>query len=71
MTKDALYRLKNNEWVPWRTILYGIAKRYQKIVNPNQIVAAHSAFIIDDTSTDCRVGWHLENVSYVGPKRCF
>ena len=64
MKKDALYRLKNNESVPWRTILYGIAKRFQKIVNPDKIVAANSAFILDDT-TDRRVGRHLENVSYV------
>ncbi len=64
MKKDALYRLKNNEGVPWRTILFGIAKRFQKIVNPDKIVAANSAFILDDT-TDRRVGRHLENVSYV------
>ena len=48
MKKDALYRLKNNEGVPWRTILFGIAKRFQKIVNPDKIVAANSAFILDD-----------------------
>ena len=64
MKKDAVYRLKNNEGVPWRTILSGIAKRFQKIVNPDKIVAAHAAFILDDT-TDRRVGRHLENVSYV------
>ena len=54
MKKDALYRLKNNEWVLWRTILYGIAKRCQKIVNPHKIVASHATFILDDT-TDRRV----------------
>ena len=64
MKKDTLYRLKNQERVPWRTILYGIAKRFQQIVNPNKTVAAHAAFILDDT-TDRRVGRHLENVSYV------
>ncbi len=64
MKKDALYLLKNNEWVPWRPILYGVAKRFHKIVNPDQIVAANAAFILDDT-TDRRVGRHLENVSYV------
>ena len=62
--KDALYRLKNNEGAPWRAVLYGIASRFQKIVNPNQIVAVNSAFILDDTA-DRRVGRHLENVSYV------
>ena len=64
MKKDALYRLKNHEWVPWRTILSGIAKRFPKIVNPNKIVAANSAFILDDTA-DRRVGRPRENVSYV------
>ena len=64
MKKDTVYRLKNHEGVPWRTILYGIAKRFQKIVNPDKIVAPHAAFILDDT-TDRRVGRHLENVSYV------
>jgi hypothetical protein len=29
MKKDALYRLKNQERMPWRTILYGVAKRFQ------------------------------------------
>ncbi len=48
--KDALYRLKNNEGVPWRAILWGIAKRFQKIVNPDKIVAANSSFILDDTA---------------------
>ena len=48
MKKDTLYRLKNNEGVPWRTILSGIAKRFQTIVNPDKIVAANSAFILDD-----------------------
>ena len=33
MKKDTVYRLKNHEGIPWRTILYGIAKRFQKIVN--------------------------------------
>ncbi len=64
MKKDTLYRLKNNEELPWRTVLYGIAKRFQKIVNPGRTVAAQAAFILDDT-TDRRVGRHLENVSYV------
>ena len=64
MKKDTMYRLKNNEKVPWRPILYGIAKRFQKLVNRDQIVAPHAAFILDDT-TDRRVGRHLENVSYV------
>ena len=28
MKKDAIYRLKNHEMMPWRDILYGVAKRF-------------------------------------------
>jgi hypothetical protein len=64
MKKDALYRLKNQEKMPWRSILYGVAKRFQTLTNPQKVMADTSAFIIDDT-TDARVGRHLENVSYI------
>jgi hypothetical protein len=64
MTKDTMYRLKNHEKVPWRPILYGIATRFQNLVNRDQIVAPHAAVILDDT-TDRQGGRHLENVSYV------
>ena len=64
MKKDAIYRLKNREQMPWRRILYGVAKRFQRLTNPGKIVADTSAFIIDDT-TDPRVGRHIENVSYI------
>ena len=61
MKKDAIYRLKSHEKMPWKRILYGVAKRFQRLTNPNKIVADTSAFIIDDT-TDPRVGRHIENV---------
>ncbi len=64
MKKDAIYRLKNNEKIAWRTILYGVAKQFQKLTNPKKVVAENSAFIIDDT-TDARVGRRIENVSYI------
>ena len=64
MKKDAIYRLKNHEKMPWRSILYGVAKRLQTLTNPEKVVADTSAFIIDDT-TDTRVGRHIENVSYI------
>jgi hypothetical protein len=64
MRKDAIYRLKNNEKMPWRTILYGVAKQFQTLTNPQKVVAENSAFIIDDTS-DARVGRRIENVSYI------
>ena len=64
MKKDAIYRLKNHEKMPWRRILYGVAKRFQTLTNPDKVMADTSAFIIDDT-TDARVGRHIENVSYI------
>jgi hypothetical protein len=64
MKKDAIYRLKNNEKMPWRSLLLGIAKQFQNLVNPCKEVAANSAFIIDDT-TDARVGKKIENISMV------
>ncbi|MEZ4885882.1 MAG: hypothetical protein R3E32_14205 [Chitinophagales bacterium] len=33
--KDSLYRFKNNEWIPWRTILYRFNKRYDELVLKN------------------------------------
>ena len=33
MKKDAIYRLKNNEKIAWRTILYGVAKQFPGNVN--------------------------------------
>ena len=64
MKKDAIDRLKNHEKMPWRRILYGVAKRFQTLTNPEKVVADTAAFIIDET-TDPRVGRHIENVSYI------
>jgi hypothetical protein len=64
MKKDAIYRMKNNEKMPWRSLLLGVAKRFQQLANPQKEVSAHSAFIIDDT-IDRRVGKKIENVSWV------
>jgi len=60
MKKDTIYRLMNNEKMPWRRMLYSVCKRFQNLVNPNKEVAPNSAFIIDDTP-DMRVGYKIEN----------
>jgi len=44
--------------------LYGVAKRFQELVNPQKEVAANSAFIVDDT-IDERVGYKIENITTV------
>ncbi|MDO8685480.1 MAG: transposase, partial [Clostridiales bacterium] len=64
MKKDTIYRLKNNERFPWRRLLYGVAKKFQELVNPQKEVAANSAFIVDDT-IDERVGYKIENITTV------
>jgi hypothetical protein len=65
MQKDALYRLKNNERYPWRTLLYAIAKTFKKLTNPeDEPTDGVKALIIDDTP-DKRVGYKLKNISYV------
>jgi hypothetical protein len=64
MRKDAIYRLQNDERIPWRSILYGVVTRFQRLVNPQKTVAPNSALIADDT-TDARTGFHIENISHV------
>ncbi|WP_312753941.1 IS4 family transposase [Rummeliibacillus suwonensis] len=64
MKKDALYRLKNNERMPWRSLLLNVSKQFQRLVNPEQKVADKAAFILDDT-VDSRVGRKMENITYI------
>ena len=59
MKKDVLYRLKNNERMPWRSLLLNVSKQFQRVVNPDQKVADNAAFILDDT-VDTRVGRKME-----------
>lgn len=47
MKQSCIYRLKNNEKMPWRSLLLVMAKRFQRLVNPTNEVADKSAFIID------------------------
>ncbi|MDA8221425.1 transposase [Desulfosporosinus sp.] len=64
MKKDALYRLKNNEKLPWRALLLAITKQFQHLVNPNKEIADKSAFILDDT-THAKTGRRIEKISRV------
>lgn len=64
MKKDVLYRLKNNEKLPWRRLLYKVSKKFQQLVNPQKEIAVNSAFIVDDT-IDERAGYKIENISLV------
>lgn len=64
MKKDTIYRLKNNEKMPWRALLMAIAKQFQHLVNPQKEIADKSAFILDDT-TDAKTGRRIEKISRV------
>ena len=64
MKKDTIYRLKNDERMPWRSLLLAVAKRFQELVNPNKELAANSAFILDDT-TEAKTGRKIEQISIV------
>ena len=64
MKKDALYRLKNNEKMPWRALLLAMSKQFQGLVNPTKEIADKSAFILDDT-THAKTGRRMENISWV------
>ena len=59
MKKDALYRLKNNERMPLRSLLLNVSKQFQRLVNPDQKVANNAAFILDD-NVDSRVGRKMD-----------
>jgi hypothetical protein len=65
MQKDAIYRLKNNEKYPWRTLLYAVAKRFKGLVSvENKPESAVSTFVLDDTLIQ-HVGDKIENISHV------
>ena len=64
MQKDVIYRLKNNEKMPWRRLLYGVCKKFEQLVNPKGEIDPRSAFILDDTP-DIRTGRRIENISIV------
>jgi hypothetical protein len=64
MQKDVIYRLKNNEKMPWRRLLYGVCKKFQQLVNSKGEIDSKSAFILDDTP-DIRTGRRIENISFV------
>ncbi|AFV03727.1 Transposase DDE domain protein [Dehalobacter sp. DCA] len=64
MKKDSIYRLKNNEKMPWRALLIGISKQFQRLVNPTNEVDEKSAFILDDT-TLAKTGRRIEQMTQV------
>ena len=64
MKKSCIYRLKNNEKMPWRALLLVMSKQFQRLVNPTNLVADKSAFILDDT-TLAKTGRRIEQMTKV------
>jgi hypothetical protein len=67
MKKDTIYRFKNNEKNPWRSLLMNVAKTFRrKTSGNNEPLGAKTitAFIIDDTLLS-HTGWKIENITRV------
>jgi len=67
MRKDTIYRFKNNERNPWRSLLMNVAKTFRrKTSGNNQLLGVKTitAFIIDDTLLS-HTGWKIENITRV------
>jgi len=64
--KDSFYELKNNSEISWRTLLFGIAKRFQILVSSSydETTKLIRALIIDDT-TAAKTGKRIEGTGYV------
>lgn len=64
MQKDTIYRLLNNEKIPWRQILLSVVKTFIKKTGPAQESDLPRVFILDDTAIAKR-GKKIEGVSIV------
>jgi len=64
MKESCIYRLKNNEKMPWRSLLLVMAKQFQRLVNPTNEVTDKSAFILDDT-IHAKTGRKIEHMTKV------
>ena len=64
MQKDTIYRLLNNEKIPWRRILLSVVKTFLKKTGPAQESDFPRIFILDDTAIAKR-GKKIEGVSIV------
>jgi len=67
MKKDTIYRFKNNEKAPWRSLLMNIAKAFRQKTSDKNLasgIKVVTAFIIDDTILK-HAGWKIENITHV------
>jgi hypothetical protein len=78
--KDVFYRLKNNPNIPWRKLLYSIARRFFKLGEPTCLQSDTEEpkyFIFDDTDVQKtgqkiegvgRIYSHVQHISILGYK---
>ena len=67
MKKDTIYRFKNNDRYPWRSLLMNVAKMFRRKTEGTQPIDAIeriTAFIIDDSLLQ-HIGWKIENITRV------
>jgi len=67
MKKDTIYRFKNNEKNPWRSLLMSVAKTFKRKTSESNLLSSTkliTAFIIDDTLLS-HTGWKIENITRV------
>lgn len=68
MKKDVIYRLKNNEKMPWRNLQYQVLKRFKELVkretSEKEEISEESAFIIDDTA-EKKTGEKIEGITFI------
>lgn len=66
--KDVLYRFKNNEWIPWRILLYSVGRRFLRLSEKEQSAEMTSkqpsCLIFDDTDIG-KTGKCIEGVSKI------
>ena len=65
--KDVFYRLKNNPNIPWRKLMYSIARRFFKLSQPALLkgdTESPKYFIFDDTDVE-KTGQKIEGVGRI------
>lgn len=67
--KDVFYRLKNNGYIPWRKLLYSIARRFLKLSVKNDMATSTTGqkprCLIFDDSDLIKTGTSIEGVSKI------
>jgi len=66
--KDVLYRFKNNQWIPWRALLFSVGRRFLKLGAKGDCAkseAEHPKCLIFDDTDIHKTGKAIEGVSKI------